>query len=758
MALQKLNAQILEGGLALDNNGNMTLTGNLYATDVGDDDDPIEDFYVSNDSIWIGDEHKLQVSSTGKMKFRKRKVTTVPAVILAAGGDEAGAKTHSGKSSLSQLKKKHWRLYARSLGGSLANAKNKDIFRDNKVDYSEESDASAWQVNDVGETYATVNVGIGNTNPASSLHITGTDSLVLPAGTVAQRGTATQGGFRFNTETPGFEGYDGTEWGAIGGGSASELSTATTLKLKGSYAETMLFSDAFTLEGDLILTDNLFLAKLGDDGNDITLSDDGTSRTITGQGTLVPGAMFDNTFAISTAVQPNITQIGTTASIKVPTGTTAQRGTALTGAFRYNTTTPGFEGYDGTEWGTIGGGGLKDTDEDTYITAEATADVDALDFWTAGTQRMTINSSGNVGIGTTAPSTALEIAAPSGIDSLKVTNIANYWSRIVGSSTTGQSNGLIVDSGTNSSDTSLLVRSQDGNSTYFKVRGDGNVGIGTATPGSLLHIEASEPRMRFKATRSEDPREWEIRANYMGSTPGMSLAFHDVTASADRMTITNDGHVGIGTILPDHKLQIKRSGSDNQYLRLETDGTHGTKPKIQFDSGLSGTNYAQKASIIGGYDSVQGGGGGYIALQTKNTSETVTIAMYLDSSQHMYVTGDVTSSASDERLKENIEIIENAVDKIKAINGIKFNWKLSVDALGFSRNNKTEVGVIAQQVNKVLPEAVSIAPFDTDEHGKSKSGKNYLTVKYERMVPLLIEAIKEQQQQIDELKEKLNGI
>ncbi len=89
------------------------------------------------------------------------------------------------------------------------------------------------------------------------------------------------------------------------------------------------------------------------------------------------------------------------------------------------------------------------------------------------------SSESRVGIGTATPSTALEIAAPSGIDSFKVTNIANYWSRIVGSSTTGQSNGLIVDSGTNSSDTSLLVRSQDGNSTYFKIRGDGNITIGT---------------------------------------------------------------------------------------------------------------------------------------------------------------------------------------------------------------------------------------------------------------------------------------
>ena len=87
-----------------------------------------------------------------------------------------------------------------------------------------------------------------------------------------------------------------------------------------------------------------------------------------------------------------------TASFKIPSGTTAQRGASTTGALRFNSTTSGFEGYDGTEWGTIGGGGLTDADEDTYITAEATADSDDLDFWTAGTKRMTIDQAGAVTI------------------------------------------------------------------------------------------------------------------------------------------------------------------------------------------------------------------------------------------------------------------------------------------------------------------------------------------------------------------------
>ncbi len=665
MALQKLNAQILEGGLTFDTDGNMTLTGNLYATDVGNDDDPIEDFYVSNDSIWIGDEHKLQVSSTGKMKFRKRKTTTVPAVIAAAGGTSAGALTHSGKASINLLKKKHWRLYARSLGGSLANAKNKDIFRDNKVDYQEESDASAWQVNDVGETYASVNVGIGNTNPASSLHISGTDSLILPAGTVAERGTATQGGFRFNTETPGFEGYDGAEWGAIGGGASSELTTATTLKLKGSYAETMLFSDAFTLEGDLILTDNLFLAKLGDDGNDITLSDDGTSRTITGQGTLVPGAMFDNTFAISTAVQPNITQIGTTASIKVPTGTTAQRGTALAGGIRYNTTLASFEGYSGSAWGSLGG--LIDIDQDTYITAEATADSDALDFWTAGTQRMQILNDGAVAIGKAATSFNSTGVSLECIDGLSI------------SSTTTNPNIYLDNQTTNGKKWTFQAESGDGALTCKNVT-DNNTAFQINTSGQFLGLNVSGTITATGGTSSN----WNTAYGWGNhASAGYATSGSQWTTTGNDIYYTT-GNVGIGL-------------------------TSGISEKLYVSGNISAT-------------------------------------------------GDVTSSASDERLKENIEIIENAVDKIKTIDGIKFDWVSNIEEIGLKPKNKTEVGLIAQQLEKVLPEAVCPAPFDTPGTGISLSGEHYLTIRYEKVVPLLIEAIKEQQQQIDELKEKLSGI
>jgi hypothetical protein len=64
------------------------------------------------------------------------------------------------------------------------------------------------------------------------------------------------------------------------------------------------------------------------------------------------------------------------------------------------------------------------------------------------------------------------------------------------------------------------------------------------------------------------------------------------------------------------------------------------------------------------------------------------------------------------------------------------------------------VGVIAQDVQGVMPEIVKPAPFDLDEHGESISGENYLTVQYERITPLLIQCIKELKAEIEILKNK----
>jgi hypothetical protein len=116
------------------------------------------------------------------------------------------------------------------------------------------------------------------------------------------------------------------------------------------------------------------------------------------------------------------------------------------------------------------------------------------------------------------------------------------------------------------------------------------------------------------------------------------------------------------------------------------------------------------------------------------------------------VTGDITSQASDKRLKENIITITSALDKVDKINGVYFNFTDKANELNKSLNKNRQVGFLAQEIESILPEIVKPAPFDIDGDGNSISGENYLTIQYEKVVPLLLQAIKELKFELDEIK------
>ena len=118
-------------------------------------------------------------------------------------------------------------------------------------------------------------------------------------------------------------------------------------------------------------------------------------------------------------------------------------------------------------------------------------------------------------------------------------------------------------------------------------------------------------------------------------------------------------------------------------------------------------------------------------------------------------TGEIKASAdivafatSDIRLKENINPIQDALFKVRQLQGIEFDWKeLDEDEKKKIHSHEGhDVGVIAQEVEKVLPEVVQ------------KRENGYKAVKYEKMIPLLIESIKEQQEQIEELKKEVEEL
>jgi len=108
-------------------------------------------------------------------------------------------------------------------------------------------------------------------------------------------------------------------------------------------------------------------------------------------------------------------------------------------------------------------------------------------------------------------------------------------------------------------------------------------------------------------------------------------------------------------------------------------------------------------------------------------------------------TNNITAYYSDDRLKTKLGNIENALDKVRSLSG--FYYEANEVAQAFGYEVKREVGVSAQQVQAVQPEVVAPAPID----------ENYLTVRYERLVPLLIEAIKELDGELQSIKQQLKG-
>lgn len=121
----------------------------------------------------------------------------------------------------------------------------------------------------------------------------------------------------------------------------------------------------------------------------------------------------------------------------------------------------------------------------------------------------------------------------------------------------------------------------------------------------------------------------------------------------------------------------------------------------------------------------------------------------------IFAVGDIAAFYSDVRLKTDIVPIKDALFKVKQINGITYRNNELAESYGFE-TEKTHVGVLAHEVQAVLPEVIAPAPFDRDANtGESRSGENYITVKYEKIVPLLIEAIKELSDKVDVLTQQI---
>jgi len=196
-------------------------------------------------------------------------------------------------------------------------------------------------------------------------------------------------------------------------------------------------------------------------------------------------------------------------------------------------------------------------------------------------------------------------------------------------------------------------------------------------------------------------------------------------------------------------LNVSGNGTTSQFLRSDADGSFTwavpTDTNTTYTAGtgldLAGTTFSLETDLRDGITAIGRDANDYIAIGTTNIVFNLDGAprMSITNAGALITTGDITAfgSLSDIRLKENIEPITSALDKVSQIGGYTFNYKKNPDV--------RMTGVIAQEVEKVLPEVIyTTTDINSDEEN--------LAVRYDNMIGLLVEAIKELKTEVEELK------
>jgi hypothetical protein len=239
----------------------------------------------------------------------------------------------------------------------------------------------------------------------------------------------------------------------------------------------------------------------------------------------------------------------------------------------------------------------------------------------------------------------------------------------------------------------------------------------------------------------------------LNTTHDMTLTLSgDVSGSA---TFTNMGNATLSVTVADDSHNHTIANIDG--LQTALNGKTATSRSITAGTGLSGGgNFTANRTINlnsdlrawgSGTDVYWGNTHDYVFADASHGLRFYTAGaeeMRLQDNGTLHVDGDVvaySTTVSDERLKENVEVVSDAISKIQQLRGVTFKYK---------KDGRESAGVIAQEVEKVLPQAVTEMelPF------KASEGEEYKTVCYDALHALLIEAIKDQQAQIDELKNK----
>ena len=373
------------------------------------------------------------------------------------------------------------------------------------------------------------------------------------------------------------------------------------------------------------------------------------------------------------------------------------------------------------------------------------------------TERMRVDSAGNVGIGTSSPSAPTEIVATSSgaaTDLLHLRNNATasstggtikFVNSTAGNSNSGSAEITAIRTGTNTGELTFSTSNSSATITEaMRIDSDGNVGIGTTSPTDLLTLNATTPALDFLSSGTG-------KATILSGSGG-ALAFYTggvfSGSGSERMRIDSSGNLGIGTTSPTELLTVRgaahfgktaietsgdtpviiKSDTDHQALHIEensgaeswqigvdADGDLGfhnsgsATAAVTFDDSgnlLLGKTGASDTAGITFQDNISGYSNscGRIILNSGNSSALNTIVFQYNGSQKGYIqqttTGVSYNTSSDYRLKENVTDVTDGITRVKQLAPKRFNFIADTD-------DTTVDGFLAHEAQTVVPEAVT---------------------------------------------------
>ncbi len=356
-------------------------------------------------------------------------------------------------------------------------------------------------------------------------------------------------------------------------------------------------------------------------------------------------------------------------------------------------------------------------------------DLDVLRFYRGG-DRMVIDAAGNVGIGDSTPSYKLDVAG------------------------TGRfTSDLFVD-GAGGGTYSLDV---DGPALFQAVSGDAYTyvynNLGLSTSDSIQYVDivgtgAGDPYTQYSISSNY---EWTVGIDNSDSDKfKISGATNAAPGTGDKLTIDSIGNVGIGTTTPLSKLSVGGVGlSSAGIYGYGLYGVYGEGTS----TGLRGHGVSYGANVFGGLDAlhatctddvcvaVMANGGNYGVRSAGTQCDFEAIG-----------SGTNYCGTSSIRWKKNITEIDNALDKVIKLRGVYFNWNEE-------HGGRRDMGFIAEEIGEHIPEIVVYedAANESNQYINEKGETKIYTssMDYSAITPVLVEAIKEQQTQIEQLHLKI---